>query len=260
MIFNRKKMVLKMIRKIPAFSLIEMTIVLIIIGLISGFAFPTLKVALDNQKIKVTEQNFEKILYALASYANQNKSLPNAADPQNRTGKEDKASNRRRGILPYADLGIPESIAKDGYQRWFTYIVDDYYAAVSPLMIHRSASQANQNRLCDNLIPPNPLKIRGLQENVAIAIISHGPQGRGAYPNPQASPPLGADEQQNSTSDQEIIDRPISLDPTHTFSHSVVWVTSRNLLSIYGHAPCPPIREDISISGGTRYEIPRYTD
>jgi hypothetical protein len=234
-----------------------MAIVLIIIGLISGFTLPMLKSIMDAQRAKATAQNQEKILYAIASYANQYKFLPYAADPTTSNGKEDKATRRRRGIVPYATLGLPESIAKDGYQRWFTYVVDDYYAVMPEMGIPGAASKPIINRLCENLKHTNELRIKGGQENIAVALISHGPNGRGAYPNPFNSPPQDADEHQNATSDQEIVDRPFSLDPSHPFSHKVVWVTSRNLLAIYGLNPCPPARELAPQSGDTRYDKPQ---
>lgn len=232
-----------MSRRISGFSLIEIAIVLIIIGLISGMALPSLKAMLDWQKTAITAQNQEKILYALASYAIQNKSLPYAANPLNSQEKPHEIIRRRRGIVPYAALGLPESTAKDGYHRWFTYVVDDYYTVIpktGPPML----SQQPISRLCEKQIHLNPLTIKGLQGNVAVVLISHGPQGRGAYPNPLEPEGPGSDEKQNATSDTEIIDRPINQNSHDPFSHKVVWVTASNLLALYGRAPCPPV-EDI---------------
>lgn len=225
--------------KIPGFSLIEMAVVLIIIGLIGGITLPSLKAMLDWQKAAITAQNQEKILYALASYAIQNKTLPYAESPLSSQEKAHKTT-RRRGIVPYAALGLPESTAKDGYHHWFTYVVDDYYTVI-PKIGSPMPLQQPTNRLCEKQIHLNPLNIKGLQDSVAVVLISHGPQGRGAYPNPLKSEGLGSDEKQNATSETEIIDRPISQDPHNPFSHKVVWVTASNLLALYGHAPCPPI-------------------
>ena len=225
--------------RIPGFSLIEIAIVLIIIGLMGGVALPSLKAMLDWQKAATTAQNQEKILYALASYAIEKKSLPYAANPLNPQEKSPEMIRRRRGIVPYAALGLPESIAKDGYRRWFTYVVDDYYAVI-PKIGSPPLTQQPTSRLCEKNIHPNPLSIKGLQDNVAVVLISHGLQGRGAYPNPLESEGLGRDEKQNATSDREIIDRPLSQDPQDPFSHKVVWVTASNLLALYGRAPCPP--------------------
>lgn len=229
-----------MSHKAPAFSLIEVAIVLIIIGLISGFTLPTLKGVIEAQKAKTTELNQERIMYALASYANQYKLLPYAADPLNPTGKEDRISHRRRGIVPYADLGLPESIAKDGHHRWFTYVVDSFYAVLPQRTISTYIAQKPTSRLCAVGNHPNSLKIKGQQTLIALALISHGSEGRGAYPHTIHPPPQSADEEQNSISDVELIDRPISSDPNHPFSHKVAWVTSRNLLALYAHTPCPP--------------------
>jgi competence protein ComGC len=228
--------------KSAGLSLIEMAVVLIIVGLMGGMALPALKTMLDWQKAATTAQNQEKILYALASYAIQKKSLPYAASPLNSQGKQDGASRRRRGIIPYADLGLPEGVAKDGYHRWFTYVVDDYYAVIPKIGSHISAQQPI-SRLCEKHIHPNPLSIKGLQNNVALALISHGPQGKGAYPNPLELELLGSDEEQNATSNTEIIDRPLSQDPLNPFSHKVVWATASNLLALYGRTPCPPIED-----------------
>jgi len=240
---------LPMNRHIPGFSLIEVAIVLIIIGLISGMALPALKAMLDWQKAAITAQNQEKILYALASYAIQHKSLPYAANPINTQGKQDEALRRRRGIIPYADLGLPEAAAKDGYHHWFTYVVDHDYASLPKMSPDRFLMQPLRNKLCEMPQSPtylhlSPLHIKDGQKNIALALISHGPQGRGAYPHPLESGFLGIDERQNATSDEEIIDRPINHDPQNPFSHKVVWVTASNLLAVYGRAPCPPV-EDI---------------
>ncbi len=233
-------------RTFPAFSLIEIAIVLIIMGLVSGMAFPMLKGMLDCQKATITDQNQEKILYALANYAAQNQALPCAANPENLSGEQESA--RRRGIVPYATLGLPESIAKDGYCRWFTYVVDDYYTT---LLI--SSSQRPTNKLCEKKTSPYPLKIKGKQADIAVILISHGLQGRGAYPDPSAAPPQGQDEIQNSRSDDEIIDRPLSQDPLNPFSHKVIWVTAQNLLATYAHAPCPPV-QNLPVSRSAQYD------
>ena len=253
---QKKDEVKKAVRgELPAFSLIEMAIVLIIVGLISGTALPILQVMLEWQKATATAQHQEKILYALASYAAQYKILPYAADPAAPSGKQEKT--RRRGIVPYADLGLPESIAKDGYQRWFTYVVDDYYAVIPKSGTAGAVPQQPVNKFCEKHKHPKPLHIKGFQESIALAIISHGPQGRGAYPNPLAAPPHGEDETQNTASDTELIDRSLSRDPLNPFSHKVAWVTPKNLLAVYGHAPCPPVADFKQPAGEVRYQAPR---
>jgi len=233
---------------IPGFSLIEIAVVLIIIGVVSGMALPALTSMLNWQKTATTAQNQEKILYALANYAIQNKSLPYAANPIDSYGKQNVTARRRRGIVPYADLGLPESVAKDGYRHWFTYVVDHDYATLPEKLYGQSPIQSLRNKLCEmpqsaTYLHLNPLHIRNGQKNIALALISHGPKGKGAYPNPLGSDFLGSDEKQNATSDHEIIDRPISQDPQNPFSHTVVWVTAANLLALYGRAPCPPLEE-----------------
>lgn len=238
-----------MFRKISGFSLIEVSIVLIIIGVIGGLTFPIIKLMVDWQKTSTTAQNQEKILYALANYAAQKNILPYPADPRQSHGKQDILP-RRRGIVPYADLGLPEATAKDGYHRWFTYVVDDYYGT-NPVRNSQNILIKPMSKLCESDQDPNPLQTKvltvrfkkdtGPKITIALALISHGPEGRGAYPHHQNPTPLGEDEAVNTHSDTMICDRPFSQDLSHPFSHKVVWVTAKNLLAIYGRAPCPPI-------------------
>lgn len=223
---------------LPGFSLIEMAIVLIIIGLIGGLTMPTLKVMMDWQKASTTAQNQEKIFYALSSYALQHKSLPYAADP---SGKS--MPGRLQGIIPFVALNMPEALAKDGYHRWFTYKVDETYARLPP-----NLPKSLEENLCRINHENVKLTVKGAEKEssspkIAIALISHGPQGRGAYPNTSHPPPVGKDEELNTYSKEQVIDRPISFDPVNPFSHKVNWVTAHNLLAIYGRAPCIRVDE-----------------
>lgn len=238
-----------MFRKISGFSLIETAIVLIIIGIIGGMTFPIIKVMVDWQKTSTTAQNQEKILYALASYVTHWNALPYPADPRQSQGKQDVLP-RRRGIIPYADLGLPEATAKDGYNRWFTYVIDDHYGTQSTKH-SLTGNTKPKSKLCEGSLDKNPLHAKLLtvkfkndmspKVTIAVAVISHGPEGRGAYPHAVNSPPLGEDEELNTHSDTTICDRPYNQDSSNPFSHKVVWVTAKNLLAIYGRSPCPPI-------------------
>lgn len=222
--------------KIPAFTLIELTIVLIILGMIGQVTLPLLRVLLDRQKATLTAERQEKILYAFATYALHNRSLPYAADPLNHQGKQDFITRRRRGIVPYHDLGLPESVVKDGYHHWFTYVVDGYYVEPSNQSVY---SPSSSHKLCAKYLSSGGLKIKGLQENVALVLISHGPQGKGAYATISDYGSFSEDEKQNTVSEHELVDRPLSQDSSNLFSHKIVWVTAKNLMAIYGCFPCP---------------------
>jgi len=236
-------------RKAPGFSLIEMAIVLVIVGLVGGIALPGLKVMVDRQKTSTTTERQEKILYALAGYALQHGALPNAARPEHPSGVEDKASKLCRGIVPYATLGLHESFAKDGHHHWFTYVVEKEYTKNPP----GSAQDQQERSFCRFVTPFDKppeeqsqqptLRItldQGQAVPVAVAVISHGPEGCGAPNSPV--PPQGEDEGKNTvqnTNDMPLVDRAYSKDPQHPFSHKVVWVTTSNLMAIYGRTPCP---------------------
>lgn len=148
--------------------------------------------------------------------------------------------------------------AKDGHHHWFTYVVNRHYATSSPgVYFPGSVSHPPSHRLCEKQDAPFlSVKSKGVSTNIAVAIISHGPQGRGAFPHPSAILAQGQDEIQNSASDTQIIDRPISQAPLNPFSHRVVWVTAKNLLALYGRSPCPPLEDYKPAPGGVRYQMP----
>jgi prepilin-type N-terminal cleavage/methylation domain-containing protein len=237
--------------KVSGFSLIEMAIVLVIVGLVGGIALPSLKIMIDRQNALTTTERQEKILYALAGYALQHGALPNAASADHLSGIEDKENQLCRGIVPYATLGLQESFAKDGYHHWFTYVVEKEYTKSPP----GSAQDQHERSFCRFVLPTdklandqlmNPLSAlkitldRGQTVAIAVAVISHGPEGRGAYPQLLNPPPQGEDEEKNTNSTTTLVDRFISQNPKNPFSHKIVWATPQNLMSVYGHAPCPP--------------------
>jgi prepilin-type N-terminal cleavage/methylation domain-containing protein len=240
-------------RKVPGFSLIEMAIVLVIVGLVGGVALPSLRVMVDRQKTSTTLERQEKILYALAGYALQHGALPNAARAEHPSGAEDKESKLCRGIVPYATLGLPESFAKDGHHHWFTYVVEKEYTQRPPGIVQDQREQCEQS-FCRFVAPTSKLPEEQSQQPtlrialghgqtvpIAVAVISHGPEGCGAPNSPV--PPRGEDEGKNTTqntNDIPLVDRDFSKDPQHPFSHKVVWATASNLMAIYGRTPCPP--------------------
>ncbi len=67
----------------------------------------------------------------LQEYLAQNGRLPCPADvlapPESRGERRFGCAQTRGGyigIVPYRTLGLPESVAKDGYGQWMTYVVD----------------------------------------------------------------------------------------------------------------------------------------
>lgn len=106
------------------FSLIELVIVLIVIGLLIGGLLPPLSVQFEQQNIKLTNQRLQEIKEALLGYAilENKRELPCPAG--NEEGFQDNGYCNKEGYLPWADLGI---VGRDGWGNIFRYRVDNEF-------------------------------------------------------------------------------------------------------------------------------------
>ena len=73
--------------------------------------------------------------------------------------------------MPYADLGLPESVAKDGYHHWITYVVDHDYATLPERTHRKSPLQHLRSKLCEmaqyaTYLHLNRLHIKNGQKNI----------------------------------------------------------------------------------------------
>lgn len=131
----------------PAFSkgftLIEMAIVLVVIGLLLGILLGPGREILENQKRKAVRAKLDAADTALANFVALNKRLP---CPANGTivsggvnaGVEAVALGRCaplteiNGVLPWVTLGLAEEDARDPWNARLTYRVDPALAAAPP--------------------------------------------------------------------------------------------------------------------------------
>jgi type II secretory pathway pseudopilin PulG len=115
-------------RGLPGFSLVEMSFVLVITGMIFGSALSLMKGYLDLNKQTITIRNQEKIMSSLAQFLGRNGQLPcpaRASDGFSGIAAKE-CTEDYTGIVPFLTLGIPESFAKDGNGNFMTYAVEPY--------------------------------------------------------------------------------------------------------------------------------------
>jgi prepilin-type N-terminal cleavage/methylation domain-containing protein len=265
------------------FSLLEMSIVLIIVGTLASVILPALLTQNVVAKRTLTRQHQQAIFYSLAAYLLAGHSLPCPADPsaigaQFGVEREGGCSNpiHAVGILPFRTLGLPESVARDGYQHFFTYAVmprltlelDDFNGGQFNDKFRDSYCKIRgQNVATSHVLQVKNAKGHSVLEEetktyidqnadfIAVVIVSHGEAGHGAFCADGSnarfkSENFGQAEEQNARDDLLFIDQPYSSNSKHLFRHIVAWVTHKNLVAIYGHTPCKlvPQRDELSLA------------
>src|SRR5471032_91980 len=106
------------------FTLIEIAIVLVIVGLMIGGLVTPLTMQIEQRKISETQKSLDEAKEALAGFALRNGYLPCPAISAD-NGLEDRVGNRCRdekrvGLLPWATLGLGKL---DGWNHLYRYSV-----------------------------------------------------------------------------------------------------------------------------------------
>lgn len=238
------------------FTLVEIAMVLMIIGLLLGGLIPTLSAQMESQRINETRKQMDEIQQALIGYAMVNGRLPCPAEASLATGltnagKEALTGNTCAcvassgntvadnsaiactgttvtGVLPWVTLGIKET---DAWERRYTYRVTKRFADqiaagttdCSPALTTPPA--ASSFALCSPGVP-YVLSADSGGTNVATDVpalfLSHGKNGAGAYISngTQLTVSTGADEEENSDNDTKFV----SHTPTPTFDDLLAWI------------------------------------
>lgn len=271
---------------LPGFTLIEISIVMIIIGLLSGFGFPLLTNMLSQEKLNKTTQHQQYVMKALAAYVLVHHRLPCPARPDAPENEQGIAQERClqnptlcQGLVPYRTLGLSAHHAKDGFKNWMTYAVNGDLTDRGLQGLNLPVEASPQGRASQNPMymvgvqrahvkpdtffchtrTTSALKVVNEQEHpifestsespfdisdyLAVVLISHGPQGTGAYlgnKTTQRHPVSREKEQFNSNDSLTFMDTAYQPHPETGFTHQVIWVTRNNFMAIYAHHPCAP--------------------
>ena len=127
----------------PAFTLVEMAIVLVIVGILLTMFLGGGRAFLDAQKRKNVRERLDALDVALANFVAINKRLPCPADGSRPSGHVlagvEGVSNgnctpalQSNGVLPWVTLGLTEVEASDPWHARLTYRVDPALAAAAP--------------------------------------------------------------------------------------------------------------------------------
>jgi len=175
------------------FTLVEMSVVLVIIGLLILTVFPALMVARTSSQRALTQSNLQALMNATAAYVQANGCVP-CPTPATTIGSgfgrvrgdtATAACNNNckafEGIPPYVSLGIPANVAHDGWGHWFTMRVDSALTATTINVV----PPTGVNGICQSgLSVANRVNVTtpgGATQQAAVIFVSHGSHGYGAY-------------------------------------------------------------------------------
>lgn len=232
------------------FTLVEMAMVLLIIGLLLGGLMPTLTTQMEVQRINETRKQMEDIQQALLGFATANGRLPCPADPAIATGQANAGmeattgtgssmtctyvgNNAARGVLPWATLGVSET---DAWGNRYTYRVSRDFADAlgsatyggctpSPTPTLSTFALCSSGNL-DVLVASGGTS---LTSNVPAVVISHGKNGAGAYTPLGTQLPISGDADEQENSDGSADNDYVSKTPTPSFDDHILWL-SPNIL------------------------------
>lgn len=241
---NEQRIVMR--RPLPyssGFTLLEMAVVLMIIGLLLGGLIPTLSAQMDGQRSNKTQKQLNEIKDAINGFAVINGRLPwpacgTIAAGQANAGIELSPASAPLctsgasdiSVVPWATLGVEET---DAWGRRFTYSVTPEFADSTDGTGVATCSIATgvSFQLCSTAT----LEVRAsspagaiVASDIPAVIVSHGINGLGAYQPVGSAKISGAtgDELENSDNDNTFV----SKDQVQGgFDDLVVWLSPNTL-------------------------------
>jgi prepilin-type N-terminal cleavage/methylation domain-containing protein len=236
------------------FSLVELAIVLMIVGLLISSAITVGGVQLSKSRMQATKERQAAIKSAFVSYILRNNRLPcpavptlsesdagygyEAATPGTCTSVP-SGSGVSVGVLPWKSLGLTSDGADDGYHNRYTYAVTTSQTNLSAttisglrgsMTIHSATPVATANQI--NNCPPSGWTYNPCA--AVVVIISHGELGSGAYTKlgtridlPDAD---NADELENTNIDSAFIDKEFSSVQDNSYNDLIMALDADDLL------------------------------
>jgi type II secretory pathway pseudopilin PulG len=252
---------------ITGFSLVEMAVVTLLVGIFLTMGLAAFKASQDAQAVSQTLSKQSAIKDALIGYLRRNGRLPcadvNFTAPdgvENRSTAGDPTtacattpSNARFGLVPYATLGLARDAAVDGWGNFFSYQVSNAFPTEdfnpgtpsynTPIPAPYRDWTLTANLRSGNIgeLTVNDRDATGTvfatATNVVAVIVSHGPNGFGAYTiaGSRNTLPSGADELENTNggTDTVFFRRVATTDDAATggaFDDRVMFLTADDLL------------------------------
>ena len=177
------------------FSLVEMALVLLIVGLLAAVFLPATNTFLENNRRKETRAKLEALEQAMVRFVMVNRRLPCPADGALGTGNAQSGVEQRpaqectamgSGVVPWRSLGVPADAAMDAWGNLITYRVWARTSGGVGSAINTSLAMDGGMDFseCDpaKLTPPSPAEYRCTGANaqpLGALLAGGGMQARG---------------------------------------------------------------------------------
>lgn len=204
------------------YSLIELSICLVIIALLAGGLLSSLGQQRELAATQEAQRQLDSARETLLAFAMTQGRLPcparaNLPESQPEAGREDCSLSSGHGVLPWATLGLPQT---DPWGMRYTYYAHSLFTAplsAGTLASFNLASEGNANIR----------EVLGGVSNLASAlpavIACHGPNRLGGYlPSGEQLIPANGEEAENANADLSFIAHARSA----SFDDQVIWINS----------------------------------
>jgi prepilin-type N-terminal cleavage/methylation domain-containing protein len=220
------------------FTLIEMAIVLMIVGVLLGGMLMPLTAQMDQHNNSDTQKALSEIKEALIGFALVNGRLPCPADPTIATGLANAGVSRATcttvanstGVVPWVTLGLDEA---DAWGNRYTYrVTSDFADAIGSATYGGCTPSPTPTLASFGLCSVGNLNVLSaasagvtIAGNVPVVIISHGKRAAGAWTTKGTQLAVGSNADEQANSDGSANTNYVSRSFTTTFDDLVVWIS-----------------------------------
>lgn len=234
------------------FSLVELSIVVLVIGIVLTMGIGAWTANLENQAHAATAQRHTAVKEALSGYVRRNSRLPcpdtNFTAPdglENRAtpGDPTTACSAAFGVLPFVTLGLARDTARDGWGNFFSYHVSNTNVTTTA----NSSWNANTDWTRTAWFRPgntgiitvndrNGATVTAITTTAVAVVVSHGRNGFGSYTvggTRNTLPTATTDEESNTTGGTTYFRRELTTSDAATggpFDDQVLILTANDLL------------------------------
>lgn len=177
------------------FTLVEMAMVMLILGLMTGGLITSLGAQLENGRYSDTRTAMERIENTLIGFSLANGGALPAADI-NGDGVAD--SGQPRGSLPWKTLGLEQATGLDAWKRPFRYHVDGAYREMPPTLPPDTTSGLRVDNLAGQALTS------GNPNAPIVVVLSFGSNGGGDGDNGDGDVRYTSDSPVSGSFDDEL--------------------------------------------------------